>query len=128
MNELRDHAPAALLVCAGLLLASASLWASNETKAVALILGFVCIGAGLFVYARAEQVAELTDAADGGTHRAWVGHIFIIAGIVFAIINLYGIYTGTRERPTEGLLVAGSFFLIGWAMVLMRRGGKPPTM
>ena len=128
MNELRDHAPAALLVVAGLLLSSAAIWASAETKPIALVLGVVCTGVGLFVYARAEQVAEWTDAADGGTHRAWVGHIFIVAAAVFAVINIYGMITATRERPTEGLLVAGAFCLIGLAMVLMRRSGTPPTM
>ena len=128
MNELREHAPAALLVVAGLLISSAAFLASADTKPIALVLGFVCTGAGLFVYARADQVAEWTDAADGGTHSAWVGHIFIIAGAVFAIINIYGMITATRERPVEGLLVAAAFALIGLAMVLMRRDGAPPTM
>ena len=127
MSELRQHAPAGLLIAAGLLLASAVLWASADTRPVALVLGAICAGAGLFVHFRAERVAELTDAADGGTHRAWIGHIFVIGGIVFALINLYGAIEGTREKPAEGLLVAVVFFMIGLAMVLMRRG-RPPEM
>ena len=127
MTELRQHAPPVLLVVAGLLLASAYLWASAEIRNVALVLGLICTCAGVFIYMRAEQVAEMTDAADGGTHRAWIGHIFIIGGIVFGIINVYGSFTGTREKPVEGFLVAVVFSLIGLAMVLMRRG-EPPRL
>lgn len=127
MTEWRQHAPAGLLIAAGLLLASAALWAAAETRPVAFVLGAVCAGAGVFVHVRADRVAQLTDAADGGTHRAWIGHIFVIGGIVFALINLYGAIEGTREKPAEGLVVAVVFFMIGLAMVLMRRG-KPPEM
>jgi FtsH-binding integral membrane protein len=127
MNELRQHAPPLLLVVAGMLLASAYLWASAEIRNVALVLGLICTGAGVFIYVRAEQVAEMTDAADGGTHRAWIGHIFIVGGSVFGIVNAYGVVTGTREKPIEGFLVAVVFALIGVAMVLMRRG-EPPRL
>ena len=127
MSELREHAPAGLLITAGSLLASSYLWVSPDTRTVALILGLICAGVGVFVFIRAEQVAEMTDAADGGTHRAWVGHIFIIGAIVFAIMNLYGALQGTREKPAEGFLVAVVFLMIGVALVLMRRG-EPPRM
>ena len=125
MNEMRQHAPAGLLIVAGLLIASGALWASAETRPVALILGAICAGAGVFIHVRADQVAALTDAADGGTHRAWIGHIFVAGGLIFALINLFGAIQGTREKPIEGLVVAAAFFMIGLAMVLMRRGKSP---
>jgi len=127
MSELRQHAPAGLLIVAGLMLASAALWASAETRPVAFILGVICAGAGVFIHVRADRVAALTDAADGGTHRAWIGHIFVAGGLIFASINLFGAIQGTHEKPIEGLLVAVVFFMIGLAMVLMRRG-KPPEI
>ena len=127
MGAFRQQAPPALLVCGGSLLASAYLWASPEIRNVALILGLICAAAGVFIYVRAEQVAEMTDAADGGTHRAWIGHIFVAGAIIFAIMNLYGTLQGTREKPAEGFLVATVCLMIGLAMVLMRRG-KPPEL
>ena len=93
----------------------------------AFILGAICAGAGVFIHVRADRVAALTDAADGGTHRAWIGHIFVAGGLIFALINLFGAIQGTREKPIEGLVVAVVFFMIGLAMVLMRRG-KPPEI
>ena len=58
-----------------------------ETRNVALILGLICAAAGVFVFVRAKQVADMTDASDGGTHRAWVGHVFIIGAIVFSTLS-----------------------------------------